>query len=361
MKTLSILAALVVPVMFVLGLVIAGATGEPGAVAVTGGAISLDSVLEETMCVGGGQVGHLTPAKSANAETVVAVVAAGSDENTLAERIALMVALTESGLQNLGPEKGNDGSLGIFQQRVIENWGTAAQEMDLADATAMFIHRLLQVPEWQTIMPWIAAQEVQRSAFAGGSNYKRNWARAGVVLDNVTGCMTSTDCGGGPTGGEPGPPSRHGLPLDYVLPPGTTAPATLELEYAISKLGDAYVWGAAGPDAFDCSGLTMMAWAQAGVTLEHYTVSQESEGTKVPASAIVPGDLVLIPGDDAPGPGEPGHVGIYLGDGLVESAIDPAQGVAVQSWASFVSGGLDAVVDPVPPAASSLTTEPHGS
>lgn len=194
MKTLSILAALVVLVMLVLGLVIAGATDEPGAVAVTGGAISLESVLGETMCIGGGQVGHLTPAESANAEAVVAVVAAASDENLLAERIALMTALTESGLQNLGPKQGNDGSLGIFQQRASENWGTAAQEMDPEDATAMFVHRFLQVPHWQTIKPWMAAQDVQRSAFADGSNYKRNWARAGVVLDNVTGRMTTTAC-----------------------------------------------------------------------------------------------------------------------------------------------------------------------
>lgn len=358
MKTLSILAALVVPGVFIFGLVIVGATGEPGAVAVAGGGISLDSLLATTMCIGGGQVGHLTPAESANAETVVTVVAAASDESVLAERIALMTALTESGLQDLGPMSHNDGSLGIFQQRASENWGTPAQEMDPADATAMFVGRLLKVPDWQRIKPWMAAQDVQHSAFSNGSNYKRHWARAGVVLDNVTGRMTSTDCGGGPTGGELGPPSRHGLPVSYTIPPGTTPPATLALHYAIAKLGDAYVWGAAGPSSFDCSGLTMMAWAQAGITLEHYTVSQESEGTKVPVSAIVPGDLVLIPGDDAPGPGEPGHVGIYLGDGLVESAIDAAQGVAVQSWAAFVSGGLDAVVDPIPPTTSTSTTAP---
>jgi cell wall-associated NlpC family hydrolase len=61
-----------------------------------------------------------------------------------------------------------------------------------------------------------------------------------------------------------------------------------------------------------------------------------------------PGDLVLVPGSDPPGPGLPGHVGIYLGDGLVESAIDPQMGVAVQSWQAFTSGGLDGVVDPAP-------------
>ena len=90
----------------------------------------------------------------------------------------------------------------------------------------------------------------------------------------------------------------------------------------------------------------MMAWAQAGVTLDHYTVDQMREGQAVPASAIAPGDLVLVPGTDSPGPGLPGHVGIYLGDGLVESAVDPQLGVVVQSFANFVSSGLDAIVNP---------------
>ena len=346
MKVATAFVVLLLPASFLLFLVLVAASGGPGAVVATAGAKTVEAILSETMCVGGGQVGHLTGAESANAETVVSVVATASNENPLAERIALMAALSESGLQNLGPQKHNAGSLGIFQQRAEENWGTPAQEMDPADATAMFIRRLLQVAHWQTIRPWQAAQDVQHSAFSNGSNYERNWARAGVVLDNVTRQMTTTGCGSGPVGAEPGPPSRRGLPVGYTIPPTTSAPAQLALTYAISKLGSPYVWGAAGPTSFDCSGLTMMAWRQAGVTLEHYTVSQESEGTKVPASAIVPGDLVLVPGTDAPGPGLPGHVGIYLGDKLVESAIDPAQGVAVQSWSAFVGGGLDAVVDP---------------
>ena len=57
-------------------------------------------------------------------------------------------------------------------------------------------------------------------------------------------------------------------------------------------------------------------------------------------AALLPGDLVLVPGSDPPGPGIAGHVGIYLGDGLVESAVDPALGVAVQPWDSFVSAVL---------------------
>jgi cell wall-associated NlpC family hydrolase len=92
----------------------------------------------------------------------------------------------------------------------------------------------------------------------------------------------------------------------------------------------------------------MAAWASVGVRLDHYTGDQQNEGQPVSPTALVPGDLVLVPGSDSPGPGIAGHVGIYLGDSLVISAIDPAYGVAVQSWSTFVSGGLIAIRDPAP-------------
>lgn len=62
-------------------------------------------------------------------------------------------------------------------------------------------------------------------------------------------------------------------------------------------------------------------------------------------SEIAPGDLVLVPGSDGT-LADPGHVGIYLGDGLVESAVDPAVGVIVQTYGQFTSQGLSAIVNP---------------
>ena len=139
------------------------------------------------------------------------------------------------------------------------------------------------------------------------------------------------------------PVVSDGLPANYVMPADATAAETVAITYALAQLGKPYLWGGAGPAAFDCSGLTMMAWARAGVSLLHYTGDQIGEGTAVTSyAAIAPGDLVLVPGSDGT-VANPGHVGIYLGDGLVESAVDVQFGVIVQPYSYFISGGLSGI------------------
>jgi peptidoglycan DL-endopeptidase CwlO len=335
-------AAVAVAGGLILALVmLAGGTGS--SVAAQGAvAVSALGQLQEEECVPTGPVPTLSAAQSSNAEAV------GAAAETLGvgdhgAQIALMTAYTESTLENLGPEPGNDGSLGLFQQRVEAGWGTAAEEEDPNDATAMFIQHLLAVPDWQSIAPWTAAQDVQGSVFGDGSNYEANWSLAATFLRAITGLADTQDCGG-ENGAEPaGPATSYGLPAGYSIPSDATPAETLALTYAISKLGDAYVWGAAGPASFDCSGLTMMAWAQAGVRLDHFTGDQNREGTAVAGyDAISLGDLVLIPGSDGT-LANPGHVGIYIGYGLVLSATDPEQGVIVQTWANFTAGGLSGI------------------
>ena len=323
---------------------IAGAlTGSASSAALTSLALASES------CTLTGPIQGLSPEQAQNAEVIVATAFADSGENQLAARIALMVADTESGLHDLGPQPSNDGSLGLFQQRASEGWGTTSQEMDPAQATAMFVNRLVALHGWESLAPWTAAQLVQRSVHSDGSNYKAHWPIAGQVLSDALALGNiEGSCGQGVDGGLAGPAGAHGLPAGYAVPSGTPPDHALAVDFALAQLGKPYVWGAAGPTAFDCSGLTMAAWATVGVRLDHYTVTQLKEGRPVSAVAAVAGDLVLIPGSDPPGPGLPGHVGLYLGDGLVVSAIDPQFGVAVQTWDVFTSGGIDGVVDPAP-------------
>ena len=338
----------------IVGLVtLAGGTGS--SVAAQGAvATSVLGQLEQEECVPTGSVLTLTSVQSTNAETIVAAAQAlgAGDQGA---QIALMTAYTESTLENLGPQSGNDGSLGLFQQRATAGWGTAAEEQDPTDATGLFVGRLMKIPSWQVIAPWVAAQDVQVSAFNGspsksnggssvvGGNYEVNWTRAGTLLGAITSLADSQNCGGENGAVPAGPATQFGLPSGYAIPSDATPSETVAITYALSKLGDAYVWGAAGPDSFDCSGLTLMAWAQAGVKLDHFTGDQVKEGSAVADyGSISPGDLVLIPGSDGT-LADPGHVGIYIGYGLVLSAVDPAQGVIVQTWTNFTSGGVSGI------------------
>jgi len=170
-------------------------------------------------------------------------------------------------------------------------------------------------------------------------------ATAGYTTTTTTTTLVSNpNCGAAASVTLPSSPvSNNGLPPTYVIPADATVAETVAITYAFAQLGKSYLWGGTGPTAFDCSGLTMMAWARAGVALLHYTGDQINEGTAVISYADVsPGDLVLVPGSDGT-IANPGHVGIYLGDGLVESAVDVQYGVIVQPYSNFVSGGLSGI------------------
>ncbi|HEV7871518.1 MAG TPA: C40 family peptidase [Modestobacter sp.] len=106
--------------------------------------------------------------------------------------------------------------------------------------------------------------------------------------------------------------------------PAPTEAAGVAVETALAQLGDAYVAGASGPDAFDCSGLTMYAYAAAGVMLPHSSRAQASVGVPVDRSELQPGDLVFYYTPIS-------HVGIYIGNGQMVHASVPGRPVAVTS------------------------------
>jgi cell wall-associated NlpC family hydrolase len=103
---------------------------------------------------------------------------------------------------------------------------------------------------------------------------------------------------------------------------GSGASATqgdIAANWALTQLGKPYQWGAAGPYAYDCSGLTMAAWAHAGVTLLHYTGYQWEEGPHVPLNELQRGDLLFYATDNSD-PATIHHVGIYIGNGMMVDA-----------------------------------------
>jgi cell wall-associated NlpC family hydrolase len=101
----------------------------------------------------------------------------------------------------------------------------------------------------------------------------------------------------------------------------TSSKAAKAVAYAKAHLGDPYVYGAAGPHSFDCSGLTMKAWKAAGVSLPHNTNAQYAKAKHISKSSLRPGDLVFFYSGMS-------HVGLYVGNGKVIHA--PHSGSSVQ-------------------------------
>jgi cell wall-associated NlpC family hydrolase len=124
--------------------------------------------------------------------------------------------------------------------------------------------------------------------------------------------------------------SKTGSYPDVVLPEATNV-GTTALRAALTQRGKPYVWGAAGPDSYDCSGLVLWAFAQEGISLPHYTGSLWNSGMHVSRDNLEPGDLVFFFADIS-------HVGIYIGNGLMVDAPSTGQLVQVQAvfWDSYV-------------------------
>jgi hypothetical protein len=138
------------------------------------------------------------------------------------------------------------------------------------------------------------------------------------------------------------------------------------VQFALAQVGKPYVWGAEGPDTYDCSGLVQAAYAAAGVSLPRVARAQFRATAPVPATAMVPGDLLFF-GPDRADPETIHHVGIYLGSGQMVHA--PTAGdvvrVAPVWWAEFfgaarvvgaVSGAGGGVPFTIPPPAPVIRT-----
>jgi cell wall-associated NlpC family hydrolase len=120
--------------------------------------------------------------------------------------------------------------------------------------------------------------------------------------------------------GSAAPPTTASVPVS-----GRAAAA---VHYAMAQVGKAYVYGAAGPNAYDCSGLTMAAWGAAGVALPHSASAQYSTGPHISESQLQPGDLVFYYSPIS-------HVGMYIGNGMIVNAENPSAGVRVTSLHSM--------------------------
>jgi cell wall-associated NlpC family hydrolase len=119
-----------------------------------------------------------------------------------------------------------------------------------------------------------------------------------------------------------------GVPVGDAPPPPSGGGAAAAVRYAYAQVGKPYQYGADGPSSFDCSGLTMMAWRQAGIDLPHSAAGQYGIGRHVSQSELQPGDLIFRYSPIS-------HVAIYIGNGLQIAATHTGSTVKIQ--AAFTS------------------------
>jgi hypothetical protein len=246
--------------------------------------------------------------------------------------VAIMVALQESGLRMLAnpavPESlsmPNDGlgydhdSLGSAQQRPSAGWGSVRELMTPTyNAEAFFggpqgpnhgsPPGLLDIPGWTSMSPGQAAQAVQVSAFP--ELYDRWAATAQAIVESVSGtevpqtCLQTT-------------PAEE--PASQLIPANLSETRQSILRYAQEGVGGGYVWGGTDFKAWDCSGYVQWIYAQAGIQLPRTEQWLAGHRTSTPQ----PGDLVVQNPD---GPNHWAHIGIYAGNGMMYSALNPSVG-----------------------------------
>jgi cell wall-associated NlpC family hydrolase len=240
------------------------------------------------------------PDQLANASTIVAV---GKQMNIPSQGwvVAIAAAMQESSLRNVNG--GDRDSLGLFQERPSQGWGTPAQIMDPVYSSQQFYRHLAAVPGWQQMSVNDAAQAVERSGYPDA--YAQHEQAAIQVVDAVQGASCASGNGG--------------------VPPSDPRAQTV-INAALSEVGVPYAWGGgtaagpslgSGPDAgkigFDCSGLALYAYAKIGINVPHQTQAIWSafQPAITNQANVEPGDLILLSSNGQSSGIH--HVAIYLG------------------------------------------------
>lgn len=229
--------------------------------------------------------------KGGNVSAFNALLSSGSPA-TFADQLAVLDMLARD--QRAQIEEANDAKLKFEEQKAEVDALIEKQE----EQEAELAERKEEIEtELERLEGLLAEEErAQREAEGAQQEAQSNTGTGTGVGEATGGCPAMTSSG-----------------------PGNTA-----AQFACAQIGKPYQWGATGPGAYDCSGLTQAAWNAAGVSLTHYTGAQWNEGRPVSRSEAIPGDLVFFYSDLS-------HMGLYVGNGMMVDAPRAGKDVAMRS------------------------------
>jgi len=258
-------------------------------------------------------------AAAARAQLADRAVQAYTDMGSQYEALLSANSITEFSdrLEFLGSITQTDSDLATKADEAAQRAAWATQEYDRAVADAQAKADAMNAQRDQAQANLNEQAQVANQLQADYSQWLQAQQAALDAQQNQT--STTTDTGGGSSSGG-GDTSGGG---GGFVPPPNASGAQIAIAAAQSALGSPYVFGAAGPSAFDCSGLTSWAWAQAGVYLPHSASAQYSSLPHVPLDQVQPGDIIYY-GNFGP------HVALYIGGGQIIHARHPGPGGEVQ-------------------------------
>jgi cell wall-associated NlpC family hydrolase len=220
------------------------------------------------------------------------------DFSQFSDRLTFMGAIAE-----------NDAAIAATADAAGQKAEWAAQEYDAAVAKAQS-HLQEMAKQREQIQSMLSQQEALYQRL--NTDYQDYLAAQRAAAAAAAAAEQQTMSQPADPGPVPNPPPTN----------GTAASAAVQAAYSV--IGAPYVFGAAGPSAFDCSGLTSWAWAQGGVSIPHSAAAQYSSLPRVSLDAVAPGDIIYY-GNVGP------HVALYVGNGQIIHARHPGPGGQVQT------------------------------
>jgi cell wall-associated NlpC family hydrolase len=239
---------------------------------------------------------------------------AGGDPQTMLSRVANMNEVARSQDAQLIAISAQREVLAGAQQTATAKAAAATQALATLAAARTQITTVIAAE--QAVLSHLQAQQRQALLAAQAAAQAASRAQARAALAKIV-----APAAAGPSGSTAPVPNASGA-------------AKIALQAAYSQMGKPYQYGAAGPNSYDCSGLVMWAYAQAGIALPHSAAAQYGYGTHVSESQFQPGDLVFY--DEGYGIG---HVGIYVGGGEMIDANHTGGWVGVRPLYNGLVGG----------------------
>jgi len=253
--------------------------------------------------------------------------------------VGLGQVLAQRGADTLAASQANDVVAGVFRKQARDL--LVAERADLRAASQL---KLAVEAAVARQLAFVQAARAQRNKLAG--NLARARAReAALQAAGQAALAAKADAAAASAAAAAGSSAEGPTQAPaWAWSSGATATqGDIAANWALTQLGKPYRWGAAGPDTYDCSGLTMQAWAHAGVQLLHYTGYQWVEGPHVALDQLRRGDLLFY-ATNTSDPSTIHHVGIYLGGGMMVDA--PYTGAFVRIDSIYAPGGLIGAVRP---------------